>query len=730
MPAAMWTARKCGALPGTRVRGEEMNTDSDTRDTGPRVGSPLWYYLAAVTAAGAAVLAWALVSISSADLRTLAADPRWWMLALLVVCGELRPIVTPGKSVADAAAASITFSFAALIYWGLPAAAILQAAAAVIAGTVARRASFRNAFNAAQYAISLGAAAAALAVGGVRPGPADPWVPGGEAVVQVALAAVVFFVCNLILVGVAVAQHARAPVFATIRADLPYQVLVNIALLSVAPLVVVVMNRSAALVPLFLLPLIAVYSNAAMSVNRAHQAMHDELTGLPNRKFLILQTEEALTQARRLGHRVGLLLLDLDRFKEVNDTLGHPVGDRLLGVVARRLVQTVRPGDVVARLGGDEFAVLLPRIRDTASAREVARRLRAALAEPIRMDAMNFDMDASIGIALYADHAADFGSLLQRADVAMYLAKERRSGVEAYAADQDGNSAARLGLLGELRRAVHAGQLELYFEPKIGLADQRPIGMEALVRWRHPARGTIVPEEFIPPAEHAYLMRDLTRHVICTALDQATNWRRDGLAVHVAVNVSAADLLDPSLADMISSALRQRSLPPQALLLEISERVLMSEPTHAAGSVDALARMGIPLSLDAFGTGYSSLVRLRRLPVSEVKIDSSFVERMLHSSDDTVIVQSLVNLVRALGIRSVAAGVTSAAVAGVLLSMGCDAAQGRHVSGPLGPARAAEWLAEHMCPVRAKEAPGSAHPRHAAPKDSLQQSAVKAAHGR
>jgi diguanylate cyclase (GGDEF)-like protein len=669
-----------------------MKNRSDTRDTPPRVGSPLWVYLAVVTVAGLAVLALALAGLGMADLRVLAGRPLFWMLALLVICGELRPIITPGRSVPEAAAASITFTFAALLYWGLPAAALLQAVAVLIAGAVARRAPFRNAFNAAQYSLSLGAGALVMAVVGVHPAPASPWVPGGGQVIGVALAALAFFVANVTLVDVAVAIHSRVPVAVTVRADLPYQVMVSLALLAAAPLVVVVMAHSAALVPLFLLPLAGVYANAAMSLQREHQAHHDELTGLPNRKLLVIRTGEALTEAARQGRPAGFLLLDLDHFKEVNDTLGHPVGDRMLRAVAHRLTHSVRPGDVVARLGGDEFAVLLPALRNPSAAREVAVRLRAALAEPIRMEGMSFAIEASVGIALYPDHAPDFELLLQRADVAMYLAKERRTGVEEYIPAQDRNSPERLRLLGDLRRAPDAGQLELHFQPKIALADGGTDGMEALLRWRHPDHGMIQPDEFIPMAERSDLMRDLTRWVVDEAVAQAASWRRAGLTVQVAVNVAATDLLDASLADVVSGALRRYGVPPDGVLLEITEQVLMGEPALTAGCLEMLARRGVPLSLDDFGTGYSSLARLRRLPVSEIKIDSSFVGRMADSPDDRVIVGSLVDLVRALGIRSVAEGVETAGVADELRSIGCDAAQGWYFCEPLNAAAATAWL--------------------------------------
>ena len=291
------------------------------------------------------------------------------------------------------------------------------------------------------------------------------------------------------LVGVAVALHARTPLLATLRRALPYQAFVTLALLSAAPLVVVAMNRSVLLLLLFLLPLSAIYANAAMSLNREYQALHDQLTGLPNRTLLARRTADALTQAGRTGAKCGFLLLDLDRFKEVNDTLGHLLGDALLQVIAYRLARSVRPGDVVARLGGDEFAVLLPAVRTITVAAEVAARLRAALAEPVRLEGMSFEIEASVGIALYPDDGLTVEVLLQRADLAMYLAKERRTGVETYVARADRDSPARLSLLGDLRRGIDRGEFELHYQPKVFLATGQAAGMEALLRWRHPDRG-------------------------------------------------------------------------------------------------------------------------------------------------------------------------------------------------------------------------------------------------
>lgn len=672
-----------------------MKDPNDTRDVGPRVGSPLWIHMTAVSAAGTVVLAWALTQLGITGLDDLAHNPRFWVIAGLVVVGEVRPIMTPGKTGPDAPVVALAFSFAALLFWGFPVAALLRVISTTLVGAAQRKAPQRIVFNAAQFTLSLGAAGLALSADGLHPTPSHAWLPGGAGLPGVALAAIAFFAVNFLLVGRAIALHARAPYLRTFRSLLPYQAFANFVLLSAAPLIVVVVSRSPLLLVLLLLPLTAIYVNAEISLQREHQAHHDELTGLCNRKLLVRKTADALAEASRSGGTVGFLLLDLDRFKEVNDTLGHPAGDRLLRMVAHRLRHSVRPGDVVARLGGDEFAVLLPPVREVSAAREVAARLRVAIAEPIRLEGMSIEIEASVGLALFPDDATGFEQLLQRADVAMYLAKERRSGVERYVADSDRNSPARLTLLSDLRRGMDRGELELQFQPKVYLGDQRVAGMEALVRWRHPVRGIIAPGEFIPLVEQSYLMRDLTRHVVNMALAQASRWWQDGLPVQVSLNVGARDLLDTSLADTVSGGLAASGLPPEAILLEINERLLRSEPSHAAAAAESLAALGVALSLDDFGTGHSSLVWLRQLPVTEVKIDSSFVGRMLASAEDKVVVGSIVDLVRALGIRSVAEGVESDEVATALRAMGCDAAQGWHFSKPLSPAQATTWLARH-----------------------------------
>src|SRR5690606_11613366 len=404
---------------------------------------------------------------------------------------------------------------------------------------------------------------------------------------------------------------------------------------------------------------------------------------------------EALSEAQERRQCVGLLLLDLDRFKEVNDTLGHPTGDRLLQTVAYRLTHSVRPGDLVARLGGDEFAVLLPQVRDAASAREVAARLRVALAEPLRLDGMDLDLEASIGIALYPDHAPDFELLMQRADVAMYVAKEQRTGVELYAPHKDRNSAARLSLFGELRRALIENELEMFYQPIVALADERVVALEALVRWRPRRRGILPPEEFVPMVEQSYLMRSFTHEVIEQTCAQAARWWSEGITLPVAINLSARELLDPTLPESIESGLRRYRLQPKALRLEISERALVSDAEAIIPAIMSLAELGVTVALDDFGTGYFTLARLNGLPVGEVKVDGSFVRHVIDDSDSKVVVEAAVDLMNTLGLRAIAEGVENAEQVEAVRALGCYAAQGRYFTPPLDAGAVTGWLLEH-----------------------------------
>lgn len=671
-----------------------MKDPTDTRDIGPRVGSPLWIHMTLVTLVGAVVFVSSVINML--HLSLLLGHPLFWVLAGMVVLGEIWPIVTPGRSSLEAPLASVTFSFAALIVWGLAVAVLLQATATLLTFLCKRRALHRAAFNAASSTLGLWAGGVVLFAFRGHIDPRRAWFPHGYDIGKIMLAAAACFAVSYVLVGVAIALHSRAPVGRTLIKALPYQGFVSLVLFATAPLVAVIIDKgSALLVMLFAFPLAAIYINAAIAVQREHQAHHDELTGLANRKMLMVRLNSTLAQATSSGTKVGFLLLDLDRgLKEVNDTLGHAVGDRLLRLVAHRLTHSVRPGDLVARLGGDEFAVLLPAVKEAAAAREVAARLRAAVAEPIRLEGMSFVIEVSIGIAMFPDDAAADEMLIQRADVAMYLAKQRRSGVERYVADLDRNSPARLALFGELRRGLDRGELELHYQPMVYLADNRAAGVEALVRWRHPVRGMLSPADFIPVVQQSYLMREVTAFVIETVVAQAAQWRQSGFDLQVSLNVSGRDLLDTGLADLVEQCLNRHHVPADTIVLEIDERVLTSEPAHSVATAEALADIGVGLSLDDFGTGYSSLLRLKRLPFTEVKVDSSFIGRMLESPDDEVVVKSILDLAAALGIRSVAEGVESAEVATTLLAMGCVAAQGFHFARPMNAVSATAWLTE------------------------------------
>ena len=434
-----------------------------------------------------------------------------------------------------------------------------------------------------------------------------------------------------------------------------------------------------------------------------HQALHDALTGLPNRALLRDRITQALHQADRELSPAALLLLDLDRFKEVNDTLGHHHGDQLLMQVGDRLRGRLREVDTVARLGGDEFAVLLPRIATAEGAVAVAGKLQAAFDEPFRLDDLALDVETSIGVALYPEHAGNPDELLQHADIAMYVAKDTHAGFVLFDPKQDQHSPRRLALLGELRRALEQQQLVLHYQPKVDTHTGQLLGVEALVRWQHPIHGLLLPGEFIPLAERTGLIGPLTSYVLDAALRQCSDWRQAGHELAVAVNVSARSLLDLDFPDQVAGLLARWEVPARLLVVEITESTIMADPTHALEILGRLNAMGVQIAIDDFGTGYSSMAHLKTLPVQELKVDRSFVSQMTNNSRDAVIVRSTVDLGRNLGLRVVAEGVEDEATWRALDALGCDVIQGYYISRPVPPDDLIHWLERQQAATQTPE---------------------------
>ena len=425
-----------------------------------------------------------------------------------------------------------------------------------------------------------------------------------------------------------------------------------------------------------------------------HQATHDALTELPNRVLLRDRTDQALTAAARCAHEVAVLLIDLDRFKEINDTLGHSYGDDLLRLVGPRLRSAMRDGDTVARLGGDEFAVLLPAVDGEAEARRIAERLREALHQRFEVNGVALDVEASIGIALSPWHGTDTEELLRNADIAMYVAKEEKAGAVVFAPDEHVTAYSRLGVLGDLRHALEVeDQLFLHYQPKFTLVGERIEGSEALLRWQHPTRGLVPPADFIPVAEGAGIILRLTERVLGMALTQMRQWQDAGLAVPVAVNLSTRCLLDASLPEMVQRLLTEHGVPARLLRLEVTESAVMGDAARCMQVLQRLHDLGVRLSLDDFGTGYSSMAYLRRLPVDELKIDRSFVLGMTTTAHDAVLVRTAIDLGHNLGLTVVAEGVEGFEHVTALRELGCDVAQGYHYARPMADVELTALLA-------------------------------------
>jgi diguanylate cyclase (GGDEF)-like protein len=432
-----------------------------------------------------------------------------------------------------------------------------------------------------------------------------------------------------------------------------------------------------------------------------HQALHDGLTGLPNRRLFRDRVEQALARARRGENEVAVLLIDLDRFKDINDTLGHGAGDVVLQEVGTRLRNVIRETDTLARLGGDEFGVVAPMER-RGDAGKVVDRIAKALDKPVVLDTLAVDVGGTAGVAIFPNDGDDMDTLMKHADVAMYTAKETGAGHAYYAAEYDVNDATKLSVTSELRRAIPK-ELEVHYQPQLSLETGQVEGVEALVRWRHPKRGLLLPSEFVPVASHSGVIKQLTAAVLNEALEQSAAWRLDGLDLRMSVNLDMRSLVDARFPGQVRELLAVWRVPADRLVLEITEDMVMADPVRATEVANELARIGVQLAIDDFGTGYSSFAQLERLPLSELKIDRSFVVGLLEGERRAAIVRSLVDLGRSLGLRVVAEGVETPTVVKTLVSYRCAYAQG-YLFGRPAPAdeltRALRPSSRHDVPSR------------------------------
>ena len=633
--------------------------------------------------------------------------PEVLVFAACAFVGELFPLKVVTRGVEGEVSTSTTFAFAALITAGPACAVLALVAASLAADGLRRKPPTKLLFNASQYAVTLTVAAFVLhALTGVPQShaafhfaPAD--LPG------ILVAATAFFLVNSVLVTTVIALVQGVRVGRYLVQDSIFQVSTGGLMLGLAPMVALAADFALPSVALLFLPLLAVHRGGREAIAKEHQALHDALTGLPNRTLFRDRIEHAMDTAGRGDRSAAVMLIDLDHFKEINDTLGHHAGDRLLQQVARRLSESLREGDTVARLGGDEFGVLLPALERPGDASVVAGTLLSRLREPFSIEGLTLEVDGSIGIASAPEHGTGVEQLIQRADIAMYAAKEGGRGYVLFEPQLDTYSPRRLSLAGALRTAIADGQIVLFFQPKAELATGRIVGVEALARWQHPQLGIVGPAEFVPIAEQTGLIGPLTSHVLDAALRQVREWSDGGEQLSVAVNLSARSFLDAQLAVEIPRLLDRHDVDASALELEITESMLMLDPARAKLTLDRLSAIGLSLQVDDFGTGYSSLANLKRLPVDGIKIDKSFVIDMPHDASDAAIVRSTIDLAHNLGLRVVAEGVESHEAWQRLAELGCDLAQGFHVSRPLPADAMGRLLADRRAP--ALEPPRALH---------------------
>jgi diguanylate cyclase (GGDEF)-like protein len=662
-------------------------------------------YATLVSAVG---LAWLAVLVVREGLDV-AWSPAFWAFTGLIVLAELRPIYQHRVGVGTVVwSLSTPFMFALLLYKGAAVAALVSAAASVVADTAARRGWDRVLFNAGQYVIALGFASLVLTWTGYVPGSLLMPDTAVWTVWPVFPAAVAFLIGSELLVATVLSLDQGEDLAAILWEELQLSVPIHGVLLALAPVIAVLAGLNLVLMLPMVILVLGIHQWTKVMVEKEHQADHDTLTGLPNRSSFRAFIQHALDASTGVTGP-AVLLFDLNSFKDVNDTLGHLAGDELLKLISRRLTESLGWETVVARLGGDEFAILLPSVDGPDAAVEAAVGIMGSLHEPVALEGFSLDVSASAGIATYPEHGRDADTLLRRAEIAMYVAKEQHGGIEIYRQERDGHSRRRLSLAHDLRKAVEAGDLTVAYQPKADVATGEIVGMEALVRWDHPEHGPVSPDEFIPLAERTGLIAPITAHVLEVALDDCALWHRARFALGVAVNYSPVTVYDRALQRTAGELVRRWSLDPSWLGLEITESTIMADPDQARQVLNNAADLGVRLSIDDFGTGYSSLGLLKQLPVHELKIDRSFAKNIVHDQSDAAIVHTTIQLAHSLGMTVCAEGVETMEAWQRLVELDCDLAQGYLLTRALPGPQLMAWLFDRV-PGPQKWAPTAALP--------------------
>ncbi len=648
-------------------------------------------------------LGWTLAAVAVIHLQDLSVNRAddlapLLTLAALVFIAELRPLVMT-QIEGDPISISWAFIFAALYIWGPWPALVLIAGAVMTSELVAGKAAWKFAFNVGQYTLSVGAAALVLHLGGWWPEPGQPAPLDVISLADFALVAVAWLAYHLVnLALVACVATPEQSWWDSLREEFWFYTTSTFAVLALSPLVAVVAVAdpdSWMLLPLLLVPLLALERQSQLSQEREHRAMHDPLTGLPNRRLLAQRIDAGLARPSRTGRHLVVLLLDLDSFKNVNDGLGHGVGDALLVDVARRLASIMTPGDTLARFSGDEFAIVCPASSDQ-DVVNLVELIRHALATPFHVGDLEIAVTASIGVAP-ATPGATAQSMLREADAAMYRAKDAgRDQAALFRQEMHDAATARLGDQLGLRRALERDELVAHFQPVVDLCTGEPLGVEALIRWQHPERGLLGPDQFVGMAEETGLILPVGAWMLDHALSTLQRWRREipgSQDLWVAVNLSARQLTDPDLLHKVSRALAESGVPAGHLHLEITETAVMRSHEASTATLDALRHLGVHLIIDDFGTGYSSLARLKRLPVTTLKVDRSFVDGLGRDSSDLSIVDAIIKMAESLTLKVIAEGVETREQLEILHTLGARMGQGYLWSRPLPADALAHWLA-------------------------------------